>query len=301
MRVLLTGGTGYLGRGWIRRFYGHQDITVLSRDEYKQMLCRERWPQVTYVLGDVNNYARLCNTLSGGYDLVVHMAAVKFIPEAELNVLECIDINVGGTNNVLQACGDTGVQRCVVISTDKACAPLNVYGMTKALAERMVGEYARYANGCVYTACRYGNVVGSTGSVIPAFKRQLQENDSITITDPDMTRYWISVDQAIDLILDATKAANGDIVIPTPASMRIGDIARLFTRNINITGRRPGEKMHESLMHEQESVRSEYDFKNYILHQTGIYSEPFMLSSNNPKVWLRDQDMLNMIKDAELV
>src|SRR5678816_4560217 len=140
MKVLLTGGTGFLGRGWIRRFYDTQDITVYSRDEYKQMLCRERWPNVQYVLGDVNNFTKLCNTLQQDYDLVVHMAAVKFIPEAEVNVLECIDINVVGTKSVLQACADSNVPRCVVVSTDKACAPLNVYGMTKALAERMIGE-----------------------------------------------------------------------------------------------------------------------------------------------------------------
>lgn len=305
VRVFITGGTGFLGRGLLRRFADSDDwdITVYSRDEYKQVQCAQRWPDVKYVLGDVLNKDRLANCMRGA-DLVIHTAAVKFIPEAEYNVNEAIDVNVLGTRNVLQAAAEWGVKQVVVISTDKACQPLNVYGMTKALAERMVGEYARYYTGSTsYTACRYGNVIGSTGSVVPLFRQQALVHGEITVTDPDMTRYWITVDQAVDLILDACEASPGDIVIPTPAAMRIGDIANLFDVPVKVVGVRPGEKRHEQLLHQQESVRAEFDGKNYLLHQdTGlVYSEPFVLSSGNPQVWLQPQAMLTAIQDAENV
>lgn len=272
---------------------------MYSRDEYKQVLVSQRWPDVKYILGDVLNKDRLANCMRG-MDLVIHTAAVKFIPEAELNVNEAIDVNVLGTRNVLQACAEWGIEKCVVISTDKACQPLNVYGMTKALCERMVGEYARYYTGSTqYTACRYGNVIGSTGSVIPLFRQQALVQQEITVTDPEMTRYWITVDQAVDLIIDASMACSGDIVIPTPASMRIGDIAQLMGVPVKVVGLRPGEKRHEQLLHQQESVRAEYDGKNYLLHPDGVYSEPFVLSSGNPQVWMQPQDMLAAILDAE--
>lgn len=304
MKVLVTGGTGFLGRGILRKMACDWDITVYSRDEYKQFQCRQRWPSVNYVLGDVLNVDRLCNVLNWVKpDVVVHTAAVKFIPEAELNVNECIEVNVLGTRNVLQAVGYTpSVEKCVVISTDKACQPANVYGASKMLAERLVGEFARYyKDSCKYTACRYGNVIGSTGSVIPLFQEQAAVKHEITVTDPDMTRYWITVDQAVQLIQDSMDADSGDVLIPTPAAMHIGDIASLFGVPVKIVGPRPGEKKHEQLLHQQESVRAEFDGVNYRLHMDGVYSEPFMLSSGAPKVWLQPKEMLLAIHDAENV
>lgn len=306
MKVFITGGTGFLGRGILRKMAYDWDISVYSRDEYKQYQCRARWPTVNYVLGDVLNVERLTNVLNWiKPDVVIHTAAVKFIPEAELNVNECIDVNVLGTRNVLQAVGYTdSVKNCVVVSTDKACQPLNVYGMTKALAERMVGEFARYyKDSCKYTACRYGNVIGSTGSVVPLFAQQAETLGEITVTDPDMTRYWITVDQAVELILCCMddSVESGDVLIPTPAAMHIGDIANLFGVPVKVIGVRPGEKKHEQLLHPQESVRAEFDGVNYRLHVDGVYSEPFMLSSGNPQVWLQPADMLRAILDAENV
>lgn len=307
-RVLITGGTGFLGRGLLRRFAGPGgwDITVYSRDEYKQVLAAGRWPLAQYVLGDVLNSDRLLTVLGRDqYDLVIHTAAVKFIPEAELNVNEAIDVNITGTRNVLQSAGYAGVKQVVVISTDKACHPLNVYGASKMLAERMVGEFARYYKGRTkYTACRYGNVIGSTGSVIPLFARQAQLNKEITVTDPSMTRYWITVDQAVDLILDACAedVTTGDVVIPTPQSMRLGDLAALFGVPVRTVGVRPGEKMHEQLLHEHESTRAEYNGRNYLLHSEGggIYSEPFVLDSSQAEQMTAER-MMAAIDDAKTV
>lgn len=312
MKVVVTGGAGFLGRGILRRVYDRKeldwDVTVYSRDEMKQQQCRERWPNAKYVLGDVTNYARMCNIFPE-HDLVIHAAAVKFIPEAEMNVMECIDVNVGGSNCVFEAAASSGVQQVVAISTDKACAPINVYGMTKSLMERMVGEYARYSNGTKYTACRYGNVVGSTGSVIPLFQKQARESGWITVTDPEMTRYWISVDQAIDLVLECIVSSNGDILIPHPASMRMGELAHLIAEPyhalVKEIGLRPGEKKHEQLLHQQESVRAYFGIGSepHILKpvDSAAISEPFMLSSNSPSVWLSPERMEEMIEDAALV
>lgn len=212
MRVLITGGTGFLGRALTDRLLtlGHE-VTVYSRDEAKQQIIAERWPQVKCILGDVLNGQRLRCVLPG-HDTVIHTAAVKFIPEAEYNISECIDINVLGSRTVFQAAQECGVERVCAISTDKACLPLNTYGMTKALMEKLVVEYSRWYKNTKYVACRYGNVIGSTGSVIPLFRRQAGMNGVVTVTDPYMTRYWISSKQAVDLVLDTLDAASGSIV-----------------------------------------------------------------------------------------
>ena len=311
MKVLVTGGTGFLGRGLLRRFGDTWDITVLSRDERKQELCKERWPNVRYVLGDVTD--PLCmNRIVRGHDLVVHTAAIKYIPEAEDNVEECIRINVDGTRNVLQAC-ETFDTNVVCLSTDKATAPLNTYGLTKALCERLVGSAARRGVKC--TAVRYGNVIGSTGSVIPLFQRQLKTQGYITITNPNMTRFWISVDQAIDLILEAANNTQcGDVVIPKPAAMTMSDLANVLTNNfyqnaapkeaIHIVGIRPGEKLHESLLDYAESVRAEDWDRYYHLKPTWhepVHNRPFVLSSNTPPVIPSSSWMLDRIKDAATV
>lgn len=307
MKVLVTGGTGFLGRGLLRRFADKWDITVLSRDETKQDQCRQRWPNVNYRLGDVTDLESVGYVVRG-QDLVIHTAAIKYIPEAENNVEECIRVNVDGTRNVLLNCEKYNVN-VVCLSTDKATAPLNTYGLTKAICERLVGSAARRGVGC--TAVRYGNVIGSTGSVIPLFQRQLREQGYITITDPNMTRFWISVDQAIDLILEAVNNTScGDVVIPKPASMRIGDLANLLTNNdflrVKTVGLRPGEKMHESLLDPAESVRAEdmgyyYHLKPAWHTPVREASEAFVLSSNCPPVMISDQWMLEAIRDAATV
>lgn len=252
-RTLITGGSGFLGRGILRRAHRENwpaDFIVYSRDELKQAQCRKRYKDVRYVLGDVRDVERL-RLLFLGVDTVIHTAALKYVPEGETNVSECISVNVDGTAAVLRAAHEAGVQRVVCISTDKAVQPVNVYGATKMLVERLVGEAAEWDTVDV-TAVRYGNVIGSTGSVVPVLLEQARESGVITITDPAMTRYWLTVDEAIDLILTALspRAANGDVIVYNPRSMTLINLVDAITpsaRN-NIIGLRPGEKMHETLL-----------------------------------------------------
>jgi UDP-N-acetylglucosamine 4,6-dehydratase/5-epimerase len=177
-RILVTGGTGFLGRGILRhaiRKAWDAEMIVYSRDEYKQDLCREKYPDATYILGDVRDYERLMMA-TRNVDVIIHTAAIKFIPEAEFNVDECIAVNVEGTRNVLRAAYHNSVGHTIGISTDKACLPINTYGMTKALCERLFGEFSHQM---FCTMARYGNVIGSTGSVIPRFQATLKAGGSV--------------------------------------------------------------------------------------------------------------------------
>lgn len=293
-----------MGRGILRRATKEAwpcDITVYSRDETKQALCKQAYPHVRYLLGDVRDKDRL-EAAFAGHDVVIHAAAVKYIPEAEFNVSECIDVNVQGTRNVLSAAKHTGVQKVICLSTDKAVQPVNVYGMTKALNERLIAEQSM--SGCSMTAVRYGNVVGSTGSVIPMFVRQLKEQGYITLTDPEMTRYWLSVNQAIDLILKAIVTEPRVVLISSLHAMTMGHLAETIAKghSIKVIGPRPGEKRHEYLLHTQESVRAEKRQDDmYVLYPPGTEpknTEPFELTSASPREWLDKDALLSYIEEA---
>lgn len=285
MRVLITGGAGYLGRGMLRRALypppggkdlgwpdlGNWQITVYSRDETKQDECRQRYPGANYVLGDVRDTERLTAAMQG-QQLVIHAAAMKYIPDAELNAGECVGVNIDGTQSVIAAAKAAGVSRVVGISTDKACGPVNVYGATKMIMERLFADEARLTAmaearvasayrplGPVFSCVRYGNVIGSTGSVLPMFARQYAETGKVKITDPHMTRFWMGVDEAIDLVVAAAHYAQpGSVLVPFARAMKLIDAARAATTDdveVEIIGTRPGEKAHELLIHHEESVR----------------------------------------------
>lgn len=262
LRVFVTGGAGFLGRGILRRIErGGWDwrVTCYSRDETKQDECRRRYPGARYVLGDVCDTERLAAAMSG-HDVVIHAAAVKYIPEAELNPAECMRVNVGGAQSVITAARRAGVGTVVGISTDKAVRPVNAYGMTKALTERLFAEaaYRSGASGPRFQTVRYGNVVASTGSVIPLFQRQMREDGYVTVTDPAMTRFWMPVDDAVDTILYAMDPCRlpGSVTIPRPQAMNLGNLAVCIAGGaVKITGPRPGEKQHEELMHASEPMR----------------------------------------------
>lgn len=299
--ILLTGGSGFLGRGYMRHSsYNENQFIVYSRDEYKQDLCKRRFPTAQYFIGDITDPMRLAHIMEG-VDVVIHMAAMKYIPEAEFNVEECIRINVLGSKNVLEAAHQAGVRRVVCISTDKAASPINVYGMTKALMERMCGEYARFSN-TIYTCVRYGNVVGSTGSVIPAFQRQLEEQRKLQITDPNMTRFWISIEEAVKLIELALHVQTGQIVIPKARAMALSELAEVIANGapVEATGLRPGERRHELLINQEESVRAIDCMDHYVLNPVGSQPthDPFIITSQTPHHFVTPDEMKRMIACA---
>lgn len=307
-KVLITGGSGFLGRGILRRAKRDDwsaQFTVFSRDELRQELCRKKYPDAHYVLGDVRDYDLLYNAMQG-HSTVIHAAAMKYIPEAECNVTECIKSNIDGSYNVIKAADRLGVLDVVGISTDKAAAPINVYGMTKALMERMFGDAPSFNT--KFTLVRYGNVVGSTGSVIPLFTEQVKTQGYVTITDPYMTRFWISIDQAIDLILVALELStkSGSCIVPRAAAMEMKDLAAaLAGENVRVIGNRGGEKKNELLIHMEESVRVLNQHSHYELLKMGTKltpePAPFVLSSSAPHVWLDKEALLSMIRDAQCV
>lgn len=229
------------------------EFIVYSRDEQKHAIAQRNYPNARYVLGDVLDTGRLC-LVAGLCDYVIHAAAIKYIPECEEQPSEAIRVNLDGARSVIDACRAAKVKRCVMISTDKAAAPVNTYGMTKALTERLVFETAAIDSPTVFTACRYGNVIGSTGSVWPAFKRQREQQGYLTVTDPNMTRFFTPVDEAVDIISFAmNEALPGTVVIPEPSALRIGSLADHLTSlwslaQPEIMGRRPGEKSHEAMI-----------------------------------------------------
>lgn len=265
--VLITGGAGFLGRAILARAQREEwpcRFTVYSRDEEKQWKLRDRFPAVRCILGDVRDAERLTSAMPG-HETVIHAAAIKFVPEAEFNVLETVQVNVNGTRNVALAAVQARVKEAIFVSTDKACLPVNLYGATKMVGERIWAEYNGHGLTRFSTA-RYGNVVGSTGSIIPVFRRQLKERGKVTVTDPAMTRFWMGTDEAIDCILGALHWGGripGVTVASMCRSMSIAGVAAMVASEadgeIEIVGPRPGEKKHETLVHEYEIVRAVLD------------------------------------------
>ncbi|HLE04567.1 MAG TPA: polysaccharide biosynthesis protein [Anaerolineales bacterium] len=308
MKVLVTGGAGFLGRGILRQVQRGQlswEVTVYSRDETKQDECRRRYPFARYVLGDVRDTERLTAALAA-QEAVVHAAAMKYIPEAELNAEECVRVNIGGAESVIRAVRSNGWYAKVVgISTDKAVQPVNVYGATKMVMERLFADTAQLGD-IRFCCVRYGNVVGSTGSVIPLFQRQYAEEGRVKITNPNMTRFWMSVDEAVGLVATALEQGSpGGVLVPFARAMKIEDVAKAATEDgveVEIIGERPGEKLHEMLLHYEESVRVravEKDRYFELLPPGSAFGEsPFTLASHTPHHWMSVAEMRELIRDA---
>lgn len=267
--VLITGGTGTLGRAIVARVTAEQwrgQITVYSRSELLQAQMRAEYPACRYILGDVRDRDRLTAAIAG-HDVVLHLAALKRVPECEANPSECLQTNVIGTWNVLHACQSTGVARCVVISTDKACSSLTTYGASKRFAESFIT--AAPSSPTIVTGVRYGNVLGSRGSVIPLWQAQAANGDPITITDARCTRFWMSADDAVDLVLYALTLNAGVIAVPKMGAMSILRMAEAIAPDSYIieTGLRSLEKRHEDLVHPDE--RAIETPTHYLLQQHG--------------------------------
>ncbi len=308
-KIFVTGGAGFLGRGLIRRAEREDwpcKFTIFSRDEEKQFLLSRRFgDRIKCLLGDIRDQHSLYVAMRD-HDAVIHAGAVKFIPEAEKNVWECLKTNIDGSRNVIRAAVRCRVSKVINISTDKACLPANVYGMSKALGERMTAEANGWSRMTTLGSVRYGNVVGSTGSIIPRFYHQLKEEGKVKVTDPRMTRFWLSVDEAIDLILLALKTIEtipGAVVVPKCGAMRIQDLAEMIAGSAPVEeiGIRPGEKLHEQLIQAQEAPRVEQKGDHFIVRQAIEPSEGegWTYTSSNPARWIEQEEMMEMIQDAK--
>lgn len=266
--VLITGGTGSLGQAIVRRAKRDSfncKIIIFSRDEYKQSMMKRIHPHCKYVLGDVRD-AEAIEMASKGVDYIIHTAAYKQVPSSEVNALEATKTNIFGSMNVAVAAIKSDVIKVIGISTDKACSPINCYGQTKAVMERL---YQSMDSRTKFNLVRYGNVVGSRGSIIPHFLTQASKGGPLTITDRRMCRFWLTLQESVDLILIAlSESEAGTIIVPELPSMSVLSLANMLSDGCKITdiGIRPGEKIHETLVNSNESmhtVRFTYEGKHY--------------------------------------
>jgi len=264
--ILITGGTGSLGNEIVRQLLAFEDvhrIVILSRDELKQQLMRDRFrndPRLRWFLGDIRDEERLRRAFHG-VDYVVHAAALKQVDTGEYNPMEFIKTNVMGSQNVIEAAIDSGVTKVVALSTDKASSPINLYGATKLTADKLFIAANNYSQGygTSFSVVRYGNVMGSRGSVIPNFLELSRSGLPIPITDARMTRFWISIEAAARFVLDSFPImTGGELYVPKIPSMRIVDLAKAIAPNSDVIeiGIRPGEKLHEEMISKEDSRRT---------------------------------------------
>lgn len=260
--LLVTGGTGSFGKRFVEimlKEYHPAKIIIFSRDELKQHEMRGAGfcdPSLRYFIGDIRDLNRLKRAFEG-VDIVVHAAALKQVPACEYNPMEAIKTNIIGSSNVVDAALDCGVAKVIALSTDKAVNPVNLYGATKLAAEKLMIQSNAYAGGKVtrISCVRYGNVIGSRGSVVPVFLKQ-RRNGVMTITDARMTRFWISLDQGVQFVIRCIEQMQGgEVFVPKIPSMKVADLAKAIspTAKINVIGIRPGEKLHEVLISEDEA------------------------------------------------
>ena len=321
--ILITGGTGSFGKAFVKtvlaRYPGIKRLVVYSRDELKQFEMAQQFPDsryegLRYFIGDVREQDCLRRAMEG-IEVVIHAAALKQVPSAEYNPFECIKTNVFGAQNVIEACLDTGVQRVVALSTDKAAAPINLYGATKLCSDKLfvAANNIKGRRDIRFSVVRYGNVMGSRGSVIPFFLEK-RSTGILPITDPAMTRFNISLQEGVDMVLWSLENAwGGEILVPKIPSYRITDVAKAIGPECEhpVVGVRPGEKVHEEMITSSDSFNT-VDMGSYyaILPSGGIYSladycaktgaapvEPgFCYSSGRNGNFLTIDELRNLIK-----
>ena len=316
--ILITGGTGSFGRHFTKVMlekYNPRAIRIFSRDELKQHEMRQTFPDdedspMRYFIGDVRDLARLKRAMKG-VDFVVHAAALKQVPSCEYNPFEAIKTNIYGTQNVIDAAIDLGVEKAIAVSTDKAVNPVNLYGATKLCAEKIFIQGNAYSrsSGSRFSCVRYGNVIGSRGSVIPLFEKQKQSG-RVTITDERMTRFWITLDQAVELVIKAFKhMQGGEIFLPRIPSMKVKDLARAVAPGckLDVIGIRPGEKLNEVLITEEEGRNTigydgmyvalpEYSWWKRTNYMDGKKLPPgFIYASNTNDEWLNVEDIREIV------
>ena len=320
--ILVTGGTGSFGKQFVRTMLEKHEprkLIVFSRDELKQfemaqVFRPEEHPALRYFIGDVRDRERLYRAFDD-VDIVVHAAAMKQVPTAEYNPIEAIRTNVDGAANIIDAAIDRGVKRVIALSTDKAVNPVNLYGATKLCSDKLfvAGNHYAGAKRTRFSLVRYGNVVGSRGSVIPLFKR-LRETGRLPITDDRMTRFWITLDQGVDLVLNALdRMGGGEIFVPKIPSMTVVDLAKAIGPEceLDVIGVRPGEKLHEVMITEDDARNTlEYDDHYTILPEalrasrgdaeTGgkPCADDFRYSSETNDRWLTPEQLREIVDAA---
>jgi UDP-N-acetylglucosamine 4,6-dehydratase/5-epimerase len=314
--VLVTGGTGSFGRAIIKRLISTnvRRVVIFSRDELKQFEMRKTFndDRLRYFIGDIRDSERLDIALHN-IDFVVHAAALKQVDTGEYNPMEFVKTNVIGSQNLIDSCIKKGVKKVVALSTDKASSPINLYGATKLTADKLFSAANNYSHsyGTTFSVVRYGNVLGSRGSVVPLFQRLAAQKKPFPITDARMTRFWITLNQAVEFVLESFELMQGgELYVPQIPSMKIMDLANAIDKNnkIQFTGIRPGEKLHEEMISPDDSRRTYSMAGRYVV--TPIYAEwgyiepseervpdGFSYRSDTNTSWLTEDQLRALIQD----
>lgn len=319
--ILVTGGTGSFGRKFVEIMLEEHNpakLIIFSRDELKQhemRLAGFDHVNLRYFIGDVRDLNRL-NRAMQGVDIVVHAAALKQVPACEYNPMEAIKTNILGSSNVIEAALDAGVSKVMALSTDKAVNPINLYGATKLAAEKLFVQSNAYAGGTAtrYSSVRYGNVVGSRGSVIPVFLKQ-RDHKKLTITDSRMTRFWLTIDQGVRFVIRCIEQMQGgEVFVPKIPSMKVVDIAKVVAPDAELeeVGIRPGEKLHEVLIHEDEARATVELEEMYVVQPSAAWwfghgwqergqplADGFRYSSDSNEVWLTLGEIKEIVASIE--
>lgn len=323
--VLVTGGTGSFGKAFVRTVldnYRPRRLIIYSRDELKQFEMQQVFsPEdhdcLRYFLGDIRDSDRLEMALRG-VDVVIHAAAMKQVPAAEYNPTECIHTNVLGAENLVMACISKGVERLLALSTDKACNPINLYGASKLASDKIfvAANGLSGDGGTMFSCVRYGNVVGSRGSVVPFFQRLIDEGaEELPVTDPRMTRFWITLQQGVEFVLASLQnMQGGEIFVPKIPSMKITDLADAMAPGIKqrVVGIRPGEKLHEVMIAEDDARNTVEHADHYVIEPAAAswydreladgaawVIDDFRYSSDNNAAWLDADGLRDLIRQSK--
>jgi len=313
--ILITGGTGTFGQVMVKsllKIRGIKKIIIYSRDEFKQQQMRKKIDSkiLRYFIGDIRDKSRL-TIATIGVDLIIHAAALKHVDVAEYNPTEFVETNIFGAKNLIEVCSQNKIKKVVALSTDKASSPINLYGATKLCSDKLFIAANNYIVGTIFSVVRYGNVEGSRGSVIPFFKSLVNTN-IFPVTSKEMTRFSLSADEAIKMVFWVIKHSIGqEVVVPKTASYRILDLVNAFSKKpkIKIIGIRPGEKLHEELISENDSLNT-FELKNYYvilarnnkimnyykkIFKAKLVSKNFSYKSNTNKKFLKSLDLRKII------
>lgn len=328
--VLITGGTGSLGHALTKYLITNcklKRLVIFSRDEFKQfnmsqLYSETKYPFIRYFIGDIRDKERVKKAFSN-IDIVIHAAAMKIVPSAEYNPSECIETNIGGAQNVIDASISNKVSKVIALSTDKAANPINLYGASKLCSDKLfiAANNLSGENKTRFSVVRYGNVLGSRGSVIPYFRSLIDKGyDTLPITDANMTRFVITIERGVEVVLNGIKnMVGGEIIVPKLPSFKILSLVEAFSKDLNykIVGIRPGEKLHEIMIPEEESLNC-IDMGEYfiiqpmhfwwnnnslkkIIGKSGVkVSNSFEYSSNKNESWLGVKDLKYFINNNTL-